>query len=334
MNIIYRDHLSFEDLWSNLIKNDIYQYPLYSKLEISYQKLYFADYQFTDLSFLIEERGTPLLGIIISKRILNNNTCEFSGFGRPVYYLENENASKRELKGARKKFKEIIETYLGECIFSKLIFLDFLLSRKLSFFGDLLMLKGAVIFPVLSQIIKIKQSEQEIHNDLRKSYRSLINWGKNNLDIRILNADIIKDNDIDKFRALHIQEAGRETRSRDTWIKQLEMVKQEEAFVVFGYLNNDLVTAAFFSYSESLCYYGVSASVRNLFEKPLSHVILWTAINYAKKLGCSFFEMGEVLYPNSWKHPTTKELGISTFKRGFGGNTYLRLQVELNYGEE
>jgi lipid II:glycine glycyltransferase (peptidoglycan interpeptide bridge formation enzyme) len=130
------------------------------------------------------------------------------------------------------------------------------------------------------------------------------------------------------FRLLHRQAAGRETRSRKTWDLEYEMVLQGEAFVVLAYLEQALVTAALFLYSPRYCYYGVSASNRDLFDKPLSHIVLWTAILHAKGLGCRFFEMGKQLYPGQGDPlPTQKELNISTFKRGFGGKTQIRLDV-------
>ena len=46
---------------------------------------------------------------------------------------------------------------------------------------------------------------------------------------------------MNQFRLLHIQEAGRETRSEETWRRQLEMVKKSEAFVVCAYRKNQLI---------------------------------------------------------------------------------------------
>jgi len=330
MEIIYSNNKMFETWWSRIIQNDILQYPLYSKLEISYQKLYNENYQFEDLSFIIIENKQPIVGLIVSKHINNDNICEFTGFGRPVYYIENKKIENTLLNGARKKIKKVISGYFSECKSFKLSYTDFLNNNKLSFLGDFLLAEGAHQVPSFSQIISLNQNETLLHQGLRKRYRSFINWGKNNLKIKILNSENIAEKDIEMFRSLHIQEAGRETRSRYSWLKQFEMVKERQAFIVFGFWENDLVTAAFFSFSKKSCYYGVGASIRAMFDKPLSHIILWNTILYAKKLGCEYFEIGEILFPKiNPLPPTSKELGISTFKRGFGGETNIRLNIEL-----
>ena len=138
-----------------------------------------------------------------------------------------------------------------------------------------------------------------------------------------------------EFRQLHIRESGRETRSKESWRRHLEMVQAGEAFVVFGHIDNNLVSAGLFTHSQANCYYQVSASRRDMFEKPLFHSLMWTAILHAKYLGCRWFEVGEQLYPNhpTDKPPTAKELGISEFKAGFGGKTQMFLDLRVDkYG--
>ena len=100
---------------------------------------------------------------------------------------------------------------------------------------------------------------------------------------------------------------------------------------MFGFKNNELITGAFFPYSKTYCWYGVSASIREYFERPVSHGIIWSAIKYAKGLGCKYFEMGLQNFPDVGKStPTQKELGISEFKRSFGGFTTSRTLTSID----
>ena len=91
------------------------------------------------------------------------------------------------------------------------------------------------------------------------------------------------------------------------------------------------MSAGLFVCSETTCLYGVSASRRDLFEKPLFHSLMWVAILYAKKNKYQYFDVGEQLYPNHPQsiRPTRKELGISEFKAGFGGETKMSLDILL-----
>ena len=162
--------------------------------------------------------------------------------------------------------------------------------------------------------------------------KCLINWGNRELQPKVFDAENITWELINEFRQLHIRESGRETRSEESWRRQLEMVQAGEAFIVLGHLNGELVSSGFFMNSKTNCYYLSSASRRNLFEKPLFHSLMWAAILHAKERGCKWFEVGEQLYPNHpyQNPPTKKELGISVFKSGFGGEIRMFLDLKLD----
>ena len=60
---------------------------------------------------------------------------------------------------------------------------------------------------------------------------------------------------------------------------------------------------------------------------------MWVAILHAKKIGCKWFEAGEISYPNHpiSPKPSSKELGISDFKAGFGGDVKMFLDLKLDF---
>jgi hypothetical protein len=120
--------------------------------------------------------------------------------------------------------------------------------------------KGARAVPFLRQLINISFPEDELFRQIRKSYKSLINWGKRNLSLRVIDKETITEEDIERFKRLHCHVAGRQTRSHHVWHLQYEMACHGEAFVVFGELGGELVTAGLFPFSSKYCYYGVSAS--------------------------------------------------------------------------
>jgi len=160
----------------------------------------------------------------------------------------------------------------------------------------------------------------------------LINNGLKDLDPCIVTKKNVTWEYLLQFRKLHVHVSGRETRSLESWRRQFESVQNDEAFIIFGELDGEIITAGYFSYSNANCIYGSSASRRDLFHKPLFHAIMWTAILHAKKNGCLWFEVGEQYFQNHPidKPPTKKEIGISDFKAGFGGDTKIYLDVTLN----
>jgi hypothetical protein len=332
MKVIEAENRDFLPLWMRLWQNDAFQHPFGTPLNAEYSKIYASGAEFIDRSFIVEEQGEPVLGVQIALLQRTGKLVGISAFGRPVLYLESTHCTADVIKRAKKPLKEQLTAIMNEAPGAAILYCDFLAKGELTYLGQCLLDDGASAQPYFTQIINILSSEEELKRDVRKSYKSLINWGTKNLAVRILDQQTITCADMEQFRQLHIQEAGRETRSARTWEIQYEQVRNGEAFVVLGELSGELVTAALFLHSDRYCYYGVSASVRALFDKPLSHCIIWTAILQAKRIGCSVLELGEQLFQAQGR-PSAKELGISVFKRGFGGETALRLTIVREFND-
>ena len=68
--------------------------------------------------------------------------------------------------------------------------------------------------------------------------------------------------------------------------------KYDEMFDGLKKLKEELVSAAYFLCPDKICYYGSSVSRRDLFDKPLSHAIIWEAILESKKKGAYLLNIG------------------------------------------
>jgi FemAB family protein len=327
MNIVKTLDLKNQTFWNNLIKEDCIQYNLYSPLHIKYNIEYFIEHSFKDLSFIILDNNQPIMGAILS---VDNCSClntSLSGFGTPIYYLESSNTNQTILKKSKKQFKEYFFSLVDEYSIKSIQYRDFLFKNQLSFLGKMLLDKKANAIPFFTSIIDLSMSQEKLHKTLRKSYKSLINWGLKNLTIKILNHKNITTKDIELFRNLHINAAKKETRSKKTWEIQYEMITNNEAFIITGSNQDKVITASLYHHNSKYCYYGVSASDRNFFDNPISHAIVWKAILHAKQINCQYFEVGKHLFPTNSPNKTQKEFDINTFKNGFGGKTIVRLDV-------
>jgi hypothetical protein len=330
MQIIHVDASEFNDLWDQLFQGEEVLYPLYQQKNIEYYKAYAQTPYFDDKSFIVEEKGQALVSVRMAQNYRADGSSEISGFGLPIFFAEDRTIDPAWSRTAHKHVRIAFDHLLEEFPNSFIIFKDFLINGQLSFLGHYLLGKGGEISTEFTRIIDLSKSIADLHRQVTKSSRNQIKWGEKNLNIQILDSTKISREDMIQFQILHIHAAGRSTRPQETWEKQYDMVCAGEAFVITGKLEDELITAALFSYSPDYCYYGVSASKRELFDKPLSHAILWRGILHARLLGCLFFEMGNVIYPNQGDIlPSKKELGISTFKRGFGGKTYVRMNVTV-----
>ena len=328
MNLVRSDHSGFPKLWERLCIDNEFLYPFYQGMNLKYYKEIAQDSKFVDRSIVIAEQQIALIGMRMAIREYEDNTKELSCFGLPILYLESQKVEMSQIRKAHKLLKAELENILSQDTISKIIYRDYLAQTQLSFLSHFFLNRGAVATPHFTRVIELSLSGKDLYQQVRKSYKSLINWGGENLSIKLYDQQSIQKKDMNSFRQLHINTAGRETRSRKTWDLQYEMVCCGEAFLFFGELEKELVTAALFLCSPMYCVYGVSASNRDMFDKPLSHALLWNAILHAKKIGCSILEMGDLQYPRQGDPvPTQKELGITTFKKGFGGQTLTHLNV-------
>lgn len=172
-------------------------------------------------------------------------------------------------------------------------------------FAKFLLKKGYEAIPYFTQVIDLSKTGDELHAGVRKSYKSLLNKGEPKLcQLKMY---------FRKMKEMHLSASGRKTRSDKTWEIQWKQILSEEAFAFI-----DKNIAGFFIYNNHTCYYGVGCSM----EGAGSHALIWKAILHAKKLGCKYFEMGEQVFSGD-----EKLVNISKFKRGFGGQTVMRLDL-------
>lgn len=325
MRLVTVDDHAFEGIWEELAASEGFRYPLYGKHNIDYYRAYF-DQEFEDLSFVVESAGEAVAGLRWSRRRDSSGGVVLNCFGLPTLYVTKPGLASRTRRDAAAALRAETNRILAEGP-HRVEHRDFLIDGALSDFSRHLLGLGAAASPVYSQVIDLERTEAQLHSDLSKSFRWNVNWGAKHLSLRTVSGPDAGAADIDALRVLHREAAGRQTRPDATWLRQLDMIRSGEAFLVIGSVDDQPVSAALFSASSTYCFYGVSASRRDLFDKPISHVLVWEALLHAKRIGCRWFETGEQLLgvPDA----TDKERGISAFKRGFGGVTRVRLSIRL-----
>ena len=328
MKIIRAKDEGFVAHWSELHQNKRLSSALYQPFNARFYELMRPSSDFTDLSYIVADGVHSHICVKVTLEKNSEGTKLLSYMGLPAMVFENPSkdmaANERAQRLAREEWLKIMQETGAVQIF----FQDCLENGITGFLTRLLLDHGGTAKPIFTQIVDLQNSEEILHRSMRKSYKSLINWGKNNLELRTLNQENITREDMNLFKQLHIEVAGRQTRPDETWIAQYDMVINREAFAILGFKDGSLVTAGLYPFSQTHCFYGVSASRRELFEFPLSHVVIWKAMLHAKEMGCHIFETGLQSYPRQG-HPSDKEINISKFKIGFGGNTFARMNIHL-----
>jgi len=175
--------------------------------------------------------------------------------------------------------------------------------------------------------IDLTQDYSSIMKDVRKSYRSLINWGKKNLDIIRIDSENPSEKLFEQFRKLHIQVAGRETRSKESWYQQFEMIKKGNAFALMACLKGELKAAQLIIHTPEEAIYAVGAYDRELMANnvPLSHSMIMTSIDTCIEFGVKSFVLGDL---SGFNDPKLES--INKFKKGFCSNLYLHNSLKID----
>ncbi|MBC7427493.1 MAG: hypothetical protein H7336_02705 [Bacteriovorax sp.] len=204
---------------------------------------------------------------------------------------------------------------------------------KLSLFFDTSLFSGLQKLPFkmnsyYESFINLSCSYEIIRKGMRRSFRSLINWG--NREMKFVRIDLNNCNyeAFDSFREFHIQVSGKETRSKQTWDLQFEMIKQGNAFLELGYLENKLVAGVLILVGQSEAFYGVAVNDRGLMfdKKPIGHAIMVKAIMHAKELGLKTFNLGKT----GLEFANEKEEAIAKFKRGLSSEVRIQNFFEVS----
>lgn len=298
----------------------------YSRSSLAFYKSYWVQsqgsnsFKVKDLSSIITIDEIPFFGFI-GYLLETDSKTYLNAFQVPGICIEALNLSRQQSK--------IIRNFLDNEILNQsaeVTLKDPLISNQAMFSTDHLMFKSNNFKYQFKfrRHINLLDSEEAIKSRLRERFKSLINSGLRDFDISLHYGDNIDFKVIQAFRDLHIKEAGRETRSIDTWKKQFEAIKCKEAFCLVSCIDEEIVSAGYFSVSDRHCYYGSSASRRDMFDKPLFHAIMWKAILFAKSIGACVFDTGEDYCISNFSDTSTaivseKEKNIANFKAGFGG---------------
>ncbi|HUY69262.1 MAG TPA: FemAB family protein, partial [Alphaproteobacteria bacterium] len=128
-----------------------------------------------------------------------------------------------------------------------------------------------------------------------------------------------------EFEDLHLNVAGRKTRSEKSWRLQRDAIATGTGMLV--YLRDDanrMVGGGFFEFSKTEANYSVAAYDRALFGKPVGHLVQWVAIQEFVKRGIEWYRIGGYPLATDKPVPTEKELSIGLFKKGFASHVFPR----------
>lgn len=267
---------------------------------------FFLEYlgpEFADRSLLMYDGNTP---VIVIPALCRKGELNFAGLPTEMVSVLNNDDCRRAVPALVNRLKKITKSD-G--------------SLKVTLKPNPALVKE--MHPFISEVkaerlgrINLDLSEDTRWSCLRKSYRSLINWGRRNLKVQVIDQDDIDHSAFLAFKGLHLTASGRKTRSDGSWDCQFDMIQRGKGFLVNAYYQNDLVSGCFVMNDQRTALYAVAASNRDLMANGLAvnHFPLWQAICTSRDKGCKEFILGDVVGLNEQEK---KMQNIALFKRGF-----------------
>jgi hypothetical protein len=283
---------------SSFLKDSLID-PLYSKLSQEFYSSYNGS-SWEDVSVAASYEGS-IIGYIIAK--VNNGQASYFNF--PIYIHIDEN-----LPDTTEVYKSLFSFFLDNL--TLLHISNILVDSHFFKYSSQFHLNTSKELQIA--YINLQDPLDLIKRNIRKSYKSFINWGEKNfnfitIDKKNLDRDLFK-----RFMLFHHHVSGRITRSEETWNIQYKMIKASEAFAVIAFFEDKMIGGLLIIHSDYEAYYAVGVYDRDLMQSgiPVAHSMLFKAISIAKKLNVQSFILGDVSFSNS-----TKEQNIAKFKLGF-----------------
>jgi hypothetical protein len=293
--------------------------PLYGDFGRAYYPLT-LDRGMVDCSFAITADGGAL--IVVECNALDGRLTRF---GFPIRVLL-VGASGRVGRTLTRQAVDRLRQLAAEHSLTDVVVADPGSREVVGELGRACLAAGATLHCRLHAVADLCRTDDELRADVRKSVKSLLNWGRRSLDLRYCNAEDSSSVLFESYRELHARVAGRVTRSADSWDAMLEAIVRGQAELTVIGLNGELVGGLLVVDGTCSSYYASAAYVRERFEQPIAHWPLMNAALRAKGRGIRWFDFGELL---SSGEGSDKETRIGFFKKAFTSRIEIRPEWHL-----
>ena len=180
---------------------------------------------------------------------------------------------------------------------------------------------GYLDVSIQSQVLRLKAGEAHIWAGIRRAYHSLIHRAAENIQFRFLDRTTITEDQFRTYKELHRKAAGRLTRPEATFDMMLDWIRQGQAVLSQALLDGRVVGSILGVVYKSGVYYRSGCNDPDWEKRyALGHFLQWKTIQELIRRGITYYDLGWQLFgPQLGYVPSTEEVGIAFFKRGFGG---------------
>ncbi len=125
----------------------------------------------------------------------------------------------------------------------------------------------------------------------------------------------------EEYRELHRIDAGRVTRSKDSFDSQYKKLEDGNAILCGVRHKGKVIAYAYYEMFGDKAIYASAAADPEMTHLPLYHILMWSAMEYFQHNGVKWIDVGQPANPSAQFGyiPDEKMKNIARFKRGFGG---------------
>lgn len=277
-----------------------------------------------DGSFILVIGGRPCL---LCQASVIDGRCAHYGF--PARILVSENLPQAERDAALRRAVKLVRRRAEAHDAHEIHCLETGETARLGPDAMAWLAEGAAPRLAMTAVTDLTLSEKEIHGALRKSYKSLVNWGRRHLDLKAVDRTNPDRGAFEDYRAFHRRIAGKVTRAAGSWEAMFALMRDGHGELLLGYLDGDLVSGTMIADGLHQAIYMSAVYDRERFDKPLGHWPLYAALLRAKGRGLRAFELGDVPVKPA---PATiaaepeaeKAYAVGQFKKGFATHIQAR----------
>ena len=125
----------------------------------------------------------------------------------------------------------------------------------------------------------------------------------------------------EEYRELHRIDAGRVTRSKASFDSQYKKLTDGNAILCGVRYKGKAIAYAYYEMYDDKAVYASAAADPEMSDRPLYHILMWSAMEYFQANGVKWIDAGQPSNPSLQFGylPDEKMKNIARFKRGFGG---------------
>jgi len=326
----YEDKIKNE--WNDFCLNSPDSWFWYTRWFCDFIKGIHGDSLIKDESFTVINRN-KIVAVIPVMCVRNSNTVNLIFGDQPLPWpLFSSLLSAKELKNIKalvfENYRKIALTYDA----------DFIDTYGTTLSETMYLNKNIIVDPTLpfgyvgrshhTCSIYLTPDKKVLWGSVRKGHKSSIKSFNKFFEVKTWCNEITGE-EFEEYRKLHALAAGRTTRPSLTFDMMKSWIETGNGLLIGASRDGVFCGFIYIIIYKKAAYYASAANHPDMEDSfGVGHGLIWEAINQCKDKGLHILEMGKQYYGTS-DDDSDKEINISNFKRGFGGNLITRYESTL-----